>query len=254
MWPAPLTKATGPPILMKKGRHTGKMSSVMITQAELEALLESLARGQHVDLRVGAPGHRAWFRAQVVAHDAPGGRLVLTCFMDRSSDRPPEPGERVLVSATRGGDDEVQSAPMYVEHCTEGPRATLHLRVAGAWHAEHERRQQARVRLRLPVPRARRWAGGAWRDLEATVVDLSSRGVGLSLSRAVNLGDRLSLAIPLADGGPDLRVTVEVRHARQDAPGASTWRAGGLFRNLLPADHERVIRFIFAELRSRQQL
>jgi hypothetical protein len=226
----------------------------MITQAELEALLETLARDQHVDLRVGGPGRRAWFRAHVVAHDVPGGRLVLTCFMDRSSDRPLEPGERVLVSAARGSDDELQSAPMYVEHCTDGPRATLQLRIAGAWQAEPERRQQARVRLRIPATRARRWAGGAWRDLEATVVDLSSRGVGLSLSQAVNLGDRLSLAIPLADGGPDLRVTVEVRHARQEAPDTSSWRAGGLFRNLLPADHERIIRFIFAELRSRQPL
>ena len=86
------------------------------------------------------------------------------------------------------------------------------------------------------------------------MVDLSSRGVGLSLSQAVNLGDRLSLAIPLADGGPELRVTVEVRHARQDAPDTRACRAGGLFRNLLPADHERVTRFIFAELRSRQPL
>ena len=120
--------------------------------------------------------------------------------------------------------------------------------------AEHERRQQARVRLRIPATRARRWAGGAWRDLEASVVDLSSRGVGLSLSQAVNLGDRLLLVIPLADGQPDLRVTVELRHARQDAEGTGLWRAGGLFRNLPPADHERVIRFIFAELRSRQPL
>ena len=110
------------------------------------------------------------------------------------------------------------------------------------------------MRLRLPATRARRWAGGAWRDLEATVVDLSSRGVGLSLSQAVNLGDRLSLAIPLADGGPDLRVTVEVRHARQEPPDTSTWRAGGLFRTLPPADHERVMRFVVAEPHSRQPL
>ena len=50
----------------------------------------------------------------------------------------------------------------------------------------------------------------------------------------------------------DLRITLEVRHVRPDSRTESTWRAGGLFRNLLPADHERVIRFIFAELRSRQ--
>jgi len=84
------------------------------------------------------------------------------------------------------------------------------------------------------------------------VVDLSSRGVGLTLNQEAHVGDRLSLTIPLDEGSPDLRVTLEIRHARPDTRTESTWRAGGLFRNLPPADHERVIRFIFAELRSRR--
>jgi len=231
----------------------GEVGRGMITQAEVEALLETLARDQRVNVGVGDPARRAWFRAQVVSHDATNGRLVLTCFMDRPTDRPLEPGERVLVAATRM-DDALHSAPMDVEHCSGTPNATLHLRIAGAWQAEDERRNQARVRVRIVPTRARRWVGGAWRDVEATVVDLSSRGAGLSLTAAVNVGDRLSLVIPLADGQPDLRVTVELRHARPEAPDAGLWRAGGLFRNLPPADHERVIRFIFAELRSRQPL
>lgn len=225
----------------------------MISQAEIEAPLQSLARGQHVNVRVGDPGRRAWFRAQVVSHDAANARLVLTCFMDRPTDRPLEPGERVLVAATRI-DDALESAPMYVEQCSGGPNATLQLRIAGAWQAEDERRNQARVRVRIPATRARRWVGGAWREIEATLMDLSSRGVGLGVTPAVNVSDRLLLVIPLADGQPDLRVTVELRHARQDAEGTGLWRAGGLFRNLPPADHERVIRFIFAELRSPQPL
>jgi hypothetical protein len=225
----------------------------MITQAELEALLTTLARDQHVNLGVGEPHQRAWFRAQVISHDPASGRLTLRCFMDRPSDRPLEPGERIVVAALRLH-DELQSAPMDVEFCAPGPDAMLHLRMAGAWRAEDERRHQARVRVRIPPTRARRWIGGAWRDIEATVINLSSRGLGLSLSSAVNLGDRLSLVIPLTDGQPDLRVTVEVRHARQDPRHPCQWRAGGLFRNLPPADHERVIRFIFGELRCRQAL
>ena len=222
----------------------------MISQAELEALLESLARGQHVNVRVGDPGRNAWFRAQVVSHDVANGRLVLTCFMDRPTDRPLEPGERVLVAATRI-DDALESAPMDVEHCSEGPESQVQLRMAGAWQPEDERRHQVRVPLSIPAARARRWHGGAWRDVHATLVDLSSRGVGLSLDHQVLVGERLSLAVPLCDGHPDLRVTVELRHARQEPSGTGLWRAGGLFRNLPPADHERVIRYIFAELRSR---
>ena len=80
---------------------------------------------------------------------------------------------------------------------------------------------------------------------------VSSRGVGLKLDREVGLGDRVSLLLPLADGKPELRTTVEIRHVRVDSKGAE-WRAGGLFRNLPSADHERVIRCIFAELRSRR--
>jgi c-di-GMP-binding flagellar brake protein YcgR len=149
-------------------------------------------------------------------------------------------------------DDELQSAPMQVEHSSAGPEATVHLRMAGVWQPEDERRNQVRVPLNLRATRARRWAAGAWRDLDATLVDLSSRGVGVSLDQEVQLGDRLSLSLPLGDGQPDLRVTFEVRHVRPHSKPGQAWRAGGLFRTLTPADHERVIRFIFAELRSRQ--
>jgi hypothetical protein len=177
---------------------------------------------------------------------------VLSYVMDRPTDRILEPGERVVVSAMRM-DDEAQSAPMSVEHSTGGPHPTIDLRMAGLWQPEEDRRHQARVAVHIRASRARRWVGGAWRDLDASVVDLSSRGLGVSLSQEAHVGDRLSLTVPLDEGSPDLRVTLEVRHVRLDTRTESTWRAGGLFRNLVPADHERVIRFIFAELRSRQQ-
>jgi hypothetical protein len=222
----------------------------MISQSEIEDLLKTLARDELVNLGVGAADRRGWFRAQVVSHDVATGRLVLTYVMDRPTDRPLEPGERVIVSAIRQH-DESQSAPMNVEHSSGGFQPTIHLRMAGAWQPEDDRRHQARVPVQIRATRARRWVGGAWHDLEATVVDLSSRGVGLSLDREAHVGDRLSLAFPLDPGAPDLRVTFEIRHVRADTRAESTWRAGGLFRSLLPADHERVIRFIFAELRCR---
>jgi hypothetical protein len=225
---------------------------MLISNLELQDLLKTLTRDQLVNLGVGDATRRAWFRAQVVSHDAAAGRLVLTYAMDRPSDRPLEPGDGVIVSATQT-DDAAHSAPMSVEHCSGGPLPRIELRMAGQWQPEDDRRNQARVGLQIRANRARRWVGGAWRDLEATVVDLSSRGVGVTLSQEAHVGDRLSLAIPLDQGSPDLRVTLEIRHVRVDARSDATWRAGGLFRSLLPADHERVMRFIFAELRSRQQ-
>jgi hypothetical protein len=157
--------------------------------------------------------------------------------MDRPTDRPLEPGQHVIVAANRL-DDVLQSAPMDVEQCSSGPESIVQLRIAGAWRPEAERRHQLRVPLRIRATRARRWAAGA-------------RGVGVGLDDEVHLGDRLSLAVSLGDGQPDLRVTVELRHVRRDGAGsAHAWRAGGLFRSLAPPDHERIIRFIFAELRS----
>jgi len=223
----------------------------MISQSELEELLKALARDEWVNLGVGDPRNRGWFRAQVVSHDAAAGRLVVTYLMDRPTDRALERGETVTVSTIRMN-DEAQTAPMTVEHSSGGPQPTVELRMAGGWRHEDDRRHQARVMVQIHATRARRWVAGAWRELDATVVDLSSRGVGVNLSQDAHVGDRLSLAIPLDEGSPDLRVTLEIRHVRSDARAAGTWRAGGLFRNLLPADHERVIRFIFAELRSRQ--
>jgi hypothetical protein len=108
---------------------------------------------------------------------------------------------------------------------------------------EDERRDQARVPLDLRATRGRRWVGGAWRDLEATLVDLSSRGIGMTLDREVKVGDRVSLLVPIDDGSADLRTTVEVRHVRFDA-SSNMWRAGGLFRNLPADQHERIIRLI----------
>jgi hypothetical protein len=223
----------------------------MISETELQALLESLTRDQRVNVGIGDSNRRGWFRAQVVSHDAAAGQVVLTCFMDRPSDRPLEPGERVLLAATRMN-DELQSAPMDVEHSSGGPESTVYLRMAGGWEPEDERRNQIRVPLQLRASRARRWSAGAWHDMDATLVDLSSRGVGVTLDQEVHLGDRLSLLAPLSDGQSDLRVTFEVRHVRQNAKPGPAWRAGGQFRTLTPADHERVIRFIFGELRSRQ--
>jgi hypothetical protein len=141
---------------------------------------------------------------------------------------------------------------MDVEYSSGGAEATVHLRMAGAWQPEDERRHQLRVPLAIAASRARRWTAGAWREVAATLVDLSSRGVGLSLDHEVQPGDRLSLAVPIGGGQADLRVTVEVRHVRDAGDGPQRWRAGGPFRNLAPGDHERVIRFIFAELRARR--
>jgi hypothetical protein len=170
--------------------------------------------------------------------------------MDRASDRRLEPGQRVVVAAARR-DDALHSAPMRVEQSSGGPESTVHLRLTGAWHAADERRLQVRVPMQITPTRARHWVGGAWRDIDAKLVDLSSRGVGLSLTSEVQLGARLSLVVPLADGHPDLRLTVEVRHVRRTGKPEQPWRAGGLFRTLSQPDHERLIRFIFAELRSR---
>jgi hypothetical protein len=114
---------------------------------------------------------------------------------------------------------------------------------------EQDRRHQQRVPLQLSARRARRWVGGAWRDLEATLVDISSRGVGLSLTDEVRLGDRVSLTIELEGDSADLRVTVEIRHVRPHA-SSGRWLAGGLFRNLPAQDHERVMRFIEASARA----
>ncbi len=222
----------------------------MITQSELEALLENLVRNQKITLGVGDPARPDWFRAEVVSHDATTGLLIVTCFMDRSTDRPLEPGERVLVSATRKS-DELHSAPMDVEQSTGGPVATVHLRIAGTWQPEDERRHQVRVPVQIRPRMARRWSAGAWREVEATIDDVSSRGVGLHLRDEVRVGERVSLVLPIEDGQPDLRLTVEVRHVHRQQSQPLPWRAGGLFRTLSPGDHERIVRFVFAELRTR---
>ena len=53
------------------------------------------------------------------------------------------------------------------------------------------------------------------------------------------------------------RATIEVRyvHVHPEVAGdtgkvPTYWHAGGPFRNMSPIDHERVVRFLFAELRA----
>ena len=140
---------------------------------------------------------------------------------------------------------------MDVEHCHDGVAATVRLRIAGSWQPEDERRHQVRVPVQIEPQLARRWSAGAWREVQARVDDISSRGIGLRLHEQVRLGDRLSLALSLNDGQPNVRLTIEVRHVHMQTNSAVPWRAGGLFRTLSPGDHERIVRFVFAELRSR---
>ena len=75
----------------------------MISQAELENLLNNLCRDQLVNLGVGDAVNRGWFRAQVVAHEAATGRLVLTYVMDQAYTS----GRRDLLAEFRR-DDEVR--------------------------------------------------------------------------------------------------------------------------------------------------
>jgi hypothetical protein len=42
-----------------------------------------------------------------------------------------------------------------------------------------------------------------------------------------------------------------MRHVRSSRHPADEWHAGGQFRNISTVEHERVIRYIFAELRGR---
>jgi c-di-GMP-binding flagellar brake protein YcgR len=109
-----------------------------------------------------------------------------------------------------------------------------------------ERREQARIDFNAEVQRARRWTLGAWRDVGATLTDLSARGMGIVVDQAVQRGERMSLDFALDDGGPPLRVTIEIRHVRPDDDPPTRWRAGGQFRALPPADHERIVRFVHA--------
>jgi hypothetical protein len=221
----------------------------MLTQAELEALLESLSRNQLVNLGRGSSARaRAWFRCQVESHDVASGRIVLTCFVDRPTDRPIEPGERVVLAAVRSDNDQYL-APMRVEDSSGGTTPRLSLLMAGKWQPEHERREQTRIDFNAPVQRARRWTRGAWHDIAATFTDISSRGIGLITDQQLQLGERLSLTFPLGPDDPPMRVTIEVRHIRPDDTGPNRWRAGGQFRMLPPEDHERIVRFIFAEMR-----
>lgn len=215
------------------------------------ASLGTLAADQRVSLGVGERDRRGWYLAQVLSLDPAAGRLKVRCFMDRAADQALEPGQRVVIAA-QPRNDALVAAPMDVEESTGGAEALVTLRIAGAWQREDERRHQVRVPLAIPIARARRWQAGAWRDLHATLTDLSSRGLGVSVDTPVRVGDRLSLTIPLEDGQPDWRVIVEMRHVRASRGVDGLWHAGGLLRNISPAEHERVIRFIFAELRTRR--
>jgi c-di-GMP-binding flagellar brake protein YcgR len=216
----------------------------MLNQSELDALLAALPPDLLVSIGVGAANDRRWFRCKVHTHDAERGRLELTCFLDRPNDRPLEPGERVVLSARRS-DAQQYAVPTRVESSSGGPNPRIVLRMAGKWRPEDERREQARIPFEAEIKRARHWTRGSWHEVGATLADLGSRGIGVLLDREVRIGDRLSLVFPLGDG-PDMRVTLEVRHVR---PEEGRWRTGGLFRALPPAEHERIVRYIFAEMR-----
>lgn len=203
---------------------------------------------QFVSIGVGTTHARVWFRAEVVDRDDTRTRFHLRCALDRSSDRSLQAGGQVLLLARQGTDQRLFSAPMQVESTELGELdALVRLRRVGHWTPENERREQVRLRERRPAEHLRCWRNGAWQALAGDIVDLSSRGIGLELRGPVRVGERVALLLRV-DDQPPVRLTIEMRHVHQDAEHG-TWRGGGLFRNLSPADHERIVRHIFAELR-----
>jgi hypothetical protein len=71
----------------------------------------------------------------------------------------------------------------------------------------------------------------------------------MQLDQEVRHGDRVSLSFDLGDGGPELRVMVELRHVRPGSRrGEAVWRTGGLFRTLSADDHARIARVVAGQL------
>jgi hypothetical protein len=221
---------------------------LFLTHEELQKALSTLPAGQWVSLEMGQ--RRAeWFRGQVHQHDPQDGWVVLTCFRDRPSDGPVRNGEDTLL-CTRRLDGAFYSALMRVEEAGSGAEPTIALRQVGPWSPDRERRHHVRVPVWIPAFEARRRSGAEWQKIGAVVRDVSTGGLGLSLDRPVEVGDRLSLALKLPDGHDVLRSRLEIRHAGM-GPIGGQWQVGGVLLGSLPEDQERIIRFVFAERRAR---
>jgi hypothetical protein len=212
--------------------------------------LESLAPGQRVSVGVQEQDTMVWLSGRVTVAATPSQPWVgVQCSLDWPGAPKLKKGQRLVLSVGRPGDG-YYSVEARLEAIVGGPEAELRLRALGPWQ-RLQRRQDRRLPVFIPARSATRLeADGQRRRLGPTqVVEVSPRGLRVRSEEELTVGDRLLLAFALPDDEAELRVGVEVRHARLvGTDGAPSWEAGVRFQVLRQLDQDRLRAYVSTSL------
>jgi len=214
-----------------------------------------LAPRQGLDLRIATRDGLHALRTELEWSDASSGRLCVEWPSPASRLFPVRAGQAITVELSRPGDALYSLETLLESASTEEP-PHLVLRPVGDWQ-RLERRESVRQPVEMhPTRAARLHASGPSEPFVASLGDLSSGGLRLLTSLALEAGDRLELTFATPSGGAELRVRLSVVRAAPATPGQSeaaavgaqpAWAVGCQFVEPSPAEREQIVQFILAQ-------
>jgi c-di-GMP-binding flagellar brake protein YcgR len=202
---------------------------------------------QRLDLRVASADGVHALRTRLHKVDSATGRLIVSWPTEQLRLFRIGAGQAVLVEVTRPG-DALYKLEALVESATTEEPPLLVLRPVDAWQRV-QRRDAIRHPVEIRPSQAHRVLSGGQREpFSAVIVDLSTSGIRMATTTALDMFDQLEMVFSTPSGGAELRLRVTVvRIAPPRAAGHDAWELGCQFVEPSAVERDHIVQFILAQ-------
>src|SRR5882672_880286 len=202
---------------------------------------------QRLDLRVVSDDGVHALRTQLEQIDAATGRLIVIWPTEQLRLFRVRPGQTVVVELSRPG-DALYKLETLVESATTEEPPRLVLRPVDEWQRV-QRRDAVRHPVDIRPSQAHRvLPGGSREPFSAVLVDLSTSGMRMVTTTALDMFDQLEMVFGTPSGGAELRLRVTVvRVAPPRAAVHDAWEFGCQFVEPSAVEREHIVQFILAQ-------
>ncbi len=201
---------------------------------------------QRLDLRIVSDDGVHALRTHLQYFDSATNRLVVIWPTEQLRLFRLGPGQAVVVEFSRPG-DALYKLETLVESATTEEPPRLVLRPVDDWQRV-QRRDAVRHPVDIRPSQAHRvLPGGELEPFSAVIVDLSTSGMRMTTTTALDMFDQLEIAFGTPSGGAELRLRVNVVRIAPPRSAADAWEIGCQFVEPSAVEREQIVQFILAQ-------